>query len=69
MALEEDDFGTYRQIKSKIKQDTYVKWLEIAEILKEGKRKEALNILDEQMKSLRGVNLLSAGYFRKKITM
>lgn len=67
IALHLDDHITYQQYKARVKDPVYRTWLEAEEKVREGKKTEALNILDEQIPKLRGLKLLSAIQYRKEI--
>ncbi|UQD52213.1 hypothetical protein C0971_09415 [Bacillus methanolicus] len=67
IALQLGDHSTYQQYKAKVKDPVYRTWLEAEERVHEGKKTEALNMLDEQIPKLRGLKLLSAIQYRKEI--
>lgn len=67
IAYEEQDNSGYEEYKGKIQDQDYVTWLEVVENVQQGRKAEALAMLDEQLLKLKGLKRLSAVYYRKEI--
>ena len=58
-------FGKY---KARIKNPVNRSWINMEQLLSEGKKLEVLSLLDKQLPTLRGLKLLSAYTYKKEIT-
>ncbi|WP_078411855.1 hypothetical protein [Priestia abyssalis] len=67
IAYEEQDNSGYEEYKGKIQDQDYVTWLEVEEKVQQGRKAEALAMLDEQLLKLKGLKRLSAVHYRKEI--
>lgn len=67
ISLHEGNHSSYNSYKEQIKDRVCLTWLKSEEKVLEGNKKEAISILDDQIKSLRGLNLLSAIHYRNTI--
>ncbi|AXN40685.1 hypothetical protein CN689_25865 [Peribacillus butanolivorans] len=68
ISLHEGNQNSYNSYKEQIKDTVYLSWLEAEELVLEGYKNEAIAILDEQIKHLRGLKLLSAVHYRDSMT-
>ncbi|MGW6382980.1 hypothetical protein [Peribacillus butanolivorans] len=68
ISLHEGNQNSYNSYKEQIKDTVYLSWLEAEELVLEGNKNEAIAILDEQIKHLRGLKLLSAVHYRDSMT-
>jgi hypothetical protein len=67
IAIHEGEQSEYKHYKRLVKDKTYLTFLDIEEKIREGKKGEALAMVEEQMKKHRGVKLLSAIHYKKEI--
>ncbi|MBU8878739.1 hypothetical protein BGM26_07010 [Bacillus sp. FJAT-29790] len=67
IAIEEEDENTYENFKSRLKDPVYISWLEMEKMVRLGRKDEAFAMLDEQMKKLRGIKLLTAAQYKKEL--
>ncbi|MFD9628748.1 hypothetical protein [Peribacillus muralis] len=68
ISLLEGNQDSYTFYKEQIKDPVYVSWLKAEELVLERNKNVAIEMLDEQIKHLRGLNLLSAVHYRGSMT-
>ncbi|MGE6376985.1 hypothetical protein [Peribacillus muralis] len=64
ISLHEGNQHAYNAYKEQIKDNVYLSWLDAEEYVLEGNTNEAIEIVDKQIKHLRGLKLLSAIHYR-----
>ncbi|WP_285765945.1 hypothetical protein [Peribacillus sp. SI8-4] len=64
IALHEGNQNAYYFYKKQIKDTVHLSWLKAEEYVIEGNKNEAMEIVNEQIKHLRGLKLLSAVHYR-----
>lgn len=67
LALEENDFSTYEENIVNIKDPLHKTFLTIEKKIRTGQKQEGLAMLDQQLKKLRGLKLLSAVQYKKEV--
>lgn len=67
IALEQGNKEDYELYKSKIKEPLYLFFLELEEMVKDGKKEQVIPLLNDKMKELRGLKLLTAAHYKKEI--
>lgn len=68
ISLNLGELDSYEDYKSRIKNPINRSWIDMAQLMSEGKKAEALSLLDKQLPTLRGLKLLSAYTYKKEIT-
>ncbi|WP_340373587.1 hypothetical protein [Peribacillus sp. FSL E2-0218] len=68
ISLHEGNQHAYNSYKEQIKDNVYLSWLKAEEYVLEGNTNEAIEIVDKQIKHLRGLKLLSAVHYRDSMT-
>lgn len=67
LALELDDFASYKENKQRIKDDMLLFYLEVEEVAKNGELKGAIEMLNKKNPSLRGMKLLTTVQQKKDL--
>lgn len=67
IAINEDDAEAFKQNKEKITDTFFLKTLEVDQAIYDGKKEEAIALLDNMIPKLRGYKLLTAVQYRKQI--
>ncbi|SMQ81544.1 hypothetical protein SAMN05444673_4371 [Bacillus sp. OV166] len=67
IAINEDDVEAFKQNKAKIKDTFFLNILDVDQAVYDGKKEEALTLLDNMIPKLRGYKLLTAVQHRKQI--
>ena len=68
LSLKLKELEPYKDYKARVKNPINRSWLEMEELLSDGKKSEVLVLLDRQIETLRGLKLLSAHAYRQEIT-
>ncbi len=67
IAIQEGNIGAFKQYKEKIKDPFFLKMLEVDQAVYDGKKEDAVLLLDNMIPKLRGYKLLTAVHYRKQI--
>ncbi|MBU8919274.1 hypothetical protein BGM25_24875 [Bacillus sp. FJAT-29953] len=67
IAINEGDNASFKQYKDKIADTFFIKILEVDQAVYDGKKEEAVALLDKMLPNLRGYKLLTAFQYRKQI--
>lgn len=67
LALEDDDFATFEENLANIKDPLHRSFLTIEKLMHSGEKQEAFALLEEQIRKLRGLKLLSAVHYKKEV--
>lgn len=67
IAAAEGDEEEYETNKSKLKDSTFLSFLQIEEMFKSGNKKEALALVEHEVKRLRGVKLLTVTHYQEEL--
>ena len=67
IAINEGDVEAFKQNKEKITDTFFLNMLEVDQAVYDGKKVEAVALLDNMIPKLRGYKLLTAVQYRKKI--
>ncbi|MCH6264512.1 hypothetical protein [Neobacillus citreus] len=67
IAINEGDDASFKQYKDKIADTFFLKILEVDQAVYDGKKEEAVALLDKMLPNLRGYKLLTAFQYRKQI--
>jgi ABC-type transport system involved in cytochrome bd biosynthesis fused ATPase/permease subunit len=67
IAINEGDVEAFKQNKEKITDIFFLKMLEVDQAVYDGKKEEAVGLLDKMIPKLRGYRLLTAVQYRKQI--
>ncbi len=66
VALEEGRTSDYEDYKNQLKDRDYVTWLSAEQKRREGNKETALTLIEKQLKTLRGLKILSAQHYINK---
>ncbi len=68
ISLNLGELDVFEKYKARIKNPVNISWIDMEQLLSEGKKAEVLSLLDKQLPRLRGLKLLSAYTYKKEIT-
>ncbi|MGP7816760.1 hypothetical protein [Niallia sp. 01092] len=68
ISLKEGDLSNYETNKDRINDKVMLAWLEMEHKVKEGQKAEALEMLNKQIPTLKGLHLISALQYKKELT-
>ena len=68
ISLKLGELELFEEYKARLKNPVHISWIDMEQLLSEGKKAEVLSLLEKQLPTLRGLKLLSAYTYKKEIT-